>query len=364
MRNTHHRNALRFFFFALAAAAFALMSSNALAQDGVQKFAQLGHCKLESGAVIEDCVIGYRTFGTLNAARDNAVLMPTWLYGTSGDLTQLFGNPDTRIPASKAMILVDTRKYFGIAIDSFGDGVSSSPSNSKTQHGTAFPAFSERDMVEAEYRVMTEVLGLKHLHAVIGLSMGGEQTFAWSILHPDFFDLAVPIIGTPRLTPYDLEVKEIMLVTIYADPAYANGNYSTEPDLKLANLFGSLTVTTPAFRNTRTTRENFRAFVEETEARQPIDANDRVWQLRAVVRHDVIGNRTIAEVARSAHARFLVIVSGKDHLVNPQPALEWAAAIGAPTYVSQAECSHLIMTCDAEGVSSRVRPFLDSGQGY
>jgi homoserine O-acetyltransferase len=219
-------------------------------------------------------------------------------------------------------------------------------------------------MVEGEYRVMTEVLGLKHLHAVTGLSMGGEQTFEWSVLHPDFFDLAVPIIGTPRLTPYDLEVKEIMLGTISTDPAYANGNYSTEPDLKLANLFGSLTVTTPDFRNTHTTRENFRAFVEETETRQPIDANDRVWQLRAVVRHDVTGSRTIADVARSAHARFLVIVSGNDHLVNPQPALEWAAAIGAPTYVSQAECSHLIMTCDAEGVSSRVRPFLDRGKVF
>jgi homoserine O-acetyltransferase len=139
MRNIHHRNALRFLFFTLAAAAFAPMSSNALAQDGVQKFAQLGHCKLESDAVIEDCVIGYRTFGTLNAARDNAVLMPTWLYGTTADLTQLFGNPHNTTPASRAMILVDTSKYFGIAIDSFGDGVSSSPSNSKTQHGTAFP---------------------------------------------------------------------------------------------------------------------------------------------------------------------------------------------------------------------------------
>jgi homoserine O-acetyltransferase len=346
----------------LAATVFLLLTVHLNAQDGKQQFARLGQCKLENGAVIENCNIGYRTFGALNAARDNAVLMPTWLYGTSADLEGLFGDPKNATQDSQAKILVNTSKYFGIAIDSFGDGISSSPSNSETQHGTAFPAFSERDMVEAEYRVMTEALGLKHLHAVIGLSMGGEQTFAWAVLHPDFFDLAVPIIATPRLTPYDLEVKEIMLGTIYADPSYANGNYSTEPDLKLANLFGSLTVTTPEFRNTHTTRENFSAFVEQTEARQPIDANDRVWQLRAVIRHDLIGNRTLAEAARSTHADFLVIVSGKDHLVNPQPALEWAAVLGAPTYVSQAECSHLIMTCDAEAVSSRVRPFLDRGK--
>ena len=57
---------------------------------------------------------------------------------------------------------------------------------------------------------MTEVLHLKHLHAVLGLSIGGEQTFVWAVLYPEFFDLAVPILGTPRLTSYDLIVKQIM----------------------------------------------------------------------------------------------------------------------------------------------------------
>jgi homoserine O-acetyltransferase len=329
--------------------------------EGEQQFARLGRCKLENSQVIEDCRIGYRTFGTLNEARDNAVLMPTWLYGRSSDLFLLFGNVSKASHAATAMILVDTGRYFGIAIDAFGDGISSSPSNSRTQHGRAFPAFSERDMVNAEYRVTTEILGLKHLHAVLGLSMGGEQTFAWSVMHSEFFDLAIPIIGTPRLTPYDLEVKEIMLGTIYADPAYREGNYATEPDLKLANLFGSLTITTPELRNTQTTRKGFRAFIEEAEARQPIDANDRVWQLKAVVGHDLIGDGTLAETARSTRAHFLVIVAERDQLVNPQPALDWAAALHAPTYVSRGSCAHLIMTCDAAEVSSRVRLFLDAG---
>jgi homoserine O-acetyltransferase len=345
--------------FAISAAA--ALSIPAQAQEGTQQFARLGRCKLENGRVIEDCTVGYRTFGTLNAAHDNAVLMPTWLYGRSSELVELFGNASEASPAAKIRILVDTGKYFGIAIDSFGDGVSSSPSNSALQPGTAFPAFSERDMVEAEYRVMTEGFGLKHLHAVVGLSMGGEQAFAWSVLHPDFFDLAIPIIATPRLTAYDLEVKEIMLGTIYADPAYHDGNYTSEPPLKLANLFGSLIVTTSELRNTQTTRESFRDFVAKTEAPQPIDANDRVWQLKAVVKHDVIGNRSLAEAAHSTHAHFLVVVSAHDNLVNPKPALDWAAALGAPTYVSQGSCAHLIMTCDAEAVSSRVRQFLDTG---
>ena len=325
-------------------------------QEGEQQFADLGRCTLESGQAIEHCRVGYRTFGHLNAARDNAVLMPTWLYGKSGDLAGLFGD------GSSASHLVDTRRLFGIAIDAFADGVSSSPSNSETQHGVDFPAITMHDMINAEYRVVTETLGLKHLRAVVGLSMGGEQTFAWAVAYPGFFDLAVPILGTPRLTSYDLQVKEIMLGTIYSDPEFHDGRYTQQPGLKLANLFGALTVTTPEFRNQQTPRNRFEQFVQTTEAQQPIDANDRVAQLKAVVRHDVIGKRTLAEAAHATTARFLIIVAAEDHLVNPGPALEWAAALGAPTYISHGSCAHLIMNCDAAEVSRRVREFLVAGK--
>jgi homoserine O-acetyltransferase len=326
-----------------------------MAQDGALKIAELGECKLESGQAIQDCRVGYRTFGHLNAAQDNAVLMPTWLYGTSGDLVSLFGD------GSSPQHLVDPGKYFGIAIDALANGVSSSPSNSAHQHGTDFPALTLRDSVNAQYRVMTEVLHLKHLHAVMGLSMGGEQTFVWSVMYPKFFDLAVPILGTPRMTSYDLQVKQIMVESIETDPAYANGKYSTEPPLKMANLFGNLVVTTPEYRNQVTPRDKLAAFLAQAEAPQLIDANDRVWQLRAIMQQDVIGDRTLEEAARGTSARFLIIVSGQDHLVNPQPALDWAKATGAPTYVSQGACAHLIMTCDAAAVSERVRAFLAGG---
>lgn len=323
--------------------------------DGALKIAHLGKCVLESGAVIEDCRIGYRTFGHLDAKRDNAVLVPTWLYGTSGDLNGMFGN------LSNPQQLVDTRRYFGIAIDALGDGISSSPSNSELQHGTKFPQFSERDMVEAEYRVATEVLGLKHLHAVVGISMGGEQTFDWAVYYPEFFDLAVPILGTPRLTPYDLQTKTIQIGTIVNDTDYEHGEYTKEPALKLANLFGNLVVTTPEFRNATTTRAGFAKFLKSAEAPLGLDANDRVWQLRAIVKQDVIGKRTLAEAARATRARFLVIVNANDHLVNPQPALEWARAKDAAVYISHGACGHMLMNCDAEAVSSRVREFLATG---
>jgi homoserine O-acetyltransferase len=331
-------------------------SLQAFGQDGQLQIANLGQCKLENGQVIEECRVGYRTFGHLNAAGDNAVLMPTWLYGKSEDLLSLFGD------GSSPQQLVDTGKFFGIAIDALGNGVSSSPSNSQRQHGIAFPPYTLRDSVNAQYRVMTEVLHLKHLHALVGLSMGGEQTFVWSVMHPEFFDLAIPILGTPRMTSYDLQVKQIMVESIVGDPAYANGAYTTEPQLKLANLFGNLVVISPEFRNRETPRDKLAAFLVQAEAQQSIDANDRVWQLRAIMQQDVIGNRSLAEAAHSTKARFLVIVSGEDHLVNPQPGLDWAAALGAPTYISHGACAHLIMTCDAAAVSTRVRGFLLNGK--
>ena len=203
----------------LALATFGLGALSSFAQtgDGKLQIAELGQCKLENGQAIEDCRVGYRIFGHLDAAGDNAVLMPTWLYGTSGDLISLFGD------GSAPQHLVDTGRFFGIAIDAFGNGVSSSPSNSVHEHGTAFPAFTLRDGIHAQYRVMTEVLHLKHLHAVLGLSMGGEQTFDWAVMYPGFFDLAVPILGTPRMTSYDLQVKQIMVESIVGDPAYADG---------------------------------------------------------------------------------------------------------------------------------------------
>jgi homoserine O-acetyltransferase len=326
------------------------------AQDGRLKTAELGKCKLESGQMLSNCRVGYRTFGRLNGAGDNAVLMPTWLYGTSQDLASLFGD------GSAPQQLIDTKKFFGIAIDSLGNGVSSSPSNSKNQHATAFPAYTLRDGVAAQYRVMTEVLHLKHLHAVVGLSMGGEQTFVWAVMHPEFFDLAVPILGTPRPTSYDLFVKKIQAESIETDPGYNKGQYTTQPELRLANLIGALVVTTPENVNRQIPRDQLATHLKKIEAPQPIDANDRLWQLRAIMRQDVIGNRTLAEAARATKARFLVIVSGEDHLVNPQPALDWAAAIGAPTYVSHGACAHIIMNCDAKAVSTRVREFLVHGK--
>jgi len=325
---------------------------SAWGQDGRQQVAELGTCKLVSGKVILDCRIGYRTFGKLDATANNAVVMPTWLNGRTEDMLSLFG------AESGKNRLVDTSRFFGVAFDAFGDGVSSSPSNSPRQHGVAFPEFTTEDMVHAQYRVLTGVLHVKHVWAAVGLSLGGHQVFAWAVLYPEFVSRAVPIVGSPQATNFDRLSKQILIDAIESDPAYEGGRYTKQPPLKLANAIGVQMLTTPAFRNAEAPRSDYGEWLKRIEAPQRQDANDRVWQARAILDQDVLHGRPLEEVAKSVPVSFLVIVAAEDRMVAPAPALAWAKAVGAETYVSHGECAHLIMSCDAAAVRERVERFL------
>ena len=135
-----------------------------LEEGGAQQFAELGDLKLQSVGAIHEFRLGYRTLGKLNAEKSNAVLWPTWLGGDTETLLQFVG------PGK----VLDSGKYFVVLVDSIGNGVTTSPSNSASQRWGKFPEFTIRDMVEAERRFVTEKLGLTHLRAVMGVSMGGK----------------------------------------------------------------------------------------------------------------------------------------------------------------------------------------------
>src|SRR5579864_9672955 len=213
------QNALRFpIYFLLILLLFVSVPAGAQAPstEGAQQFAQLGDFKMQGGDVIQDFRLGYRTLGKLNANRSNAVLWPTWLGGKSEDLLKFVG------PGK----VVDTTNYFVILVDAIGDGISSSPSNSKKQALMKFPVFGIRDMVEAERRLLTEMLHVSHLRAVMGISMGGMQTFEWAVAYPDFMDLAIPIVGSPQSTSFDKLLWTSQIDALELDPAWNNGNPS------------------------------------------------------------------------------------------------------------------------------------------
>src|SRR5689334_6137288 len=203
----------------------------ALAQQ--QQFANIGNLKLQNGGVIRDCRIGYRTFGKLNADKSNVIVFPTWAGGTT---EQLQGN----IGPGK---LVDSTKFFVIAIDALSNGVSSSPSNSGLQPRMRFPQFTLRDTVESQHVFLAKVLKIDHVRAIVGISMGGMQAFQWLVSYPDFMDKAVPIVGSPRLAPYDLLLWQAQIEALMRDRDWNGGNYSANPARALDFAFGELLLT-------------------------------------------------------------------------------------------------------------------------
>jgi homoserine O-acetyltransferase len=314
--------------------------------EGAQQFASLGDLKLGSGAVIHEFRLGYRTFGHLNAAQSNAILWPTWLGGKTQDLVQFIG-PDK---------VVDSTKYFVVLVDAIGDGVSTSPSNSKTQARLAFPEFTIRDMVESEHRLATEVLHLTHLHAVMGISMGGMQTFEWVMAYPDFMDVGVPMAGSPQSTSYDMLLWTSQMDALRLDPEWKDGQ-GTRPmtgGFAAYNEIGSMNLTSPDYRVAHTGPEDFPKFIEQTRKEFTGDAAaacDAIRQRQAINALDIPGEfgETMEQAAKSVHAKLLVVISPEDHMVNPTPAIAFAGMMGATVLTLDSPCGHSSLGCISAG---------------
>src|SRR5499425_1285598 len=181
---------------------------------------KIGDFKLESGEVIRDFAISYVTHGKLNARKSNAILMVTAISGNHHRLDFLIG-------PGKAL---DTNRYFIIATDAIGNGLSTSPSNSKSQPGTRFPHFTIRDMVESQYRLVREKFGITHLLAVSGASMGGMQTLQWGVSHPDMMSALIALTPMARTPAWSIAVNEATRKALMADAEYNEGNYTKQPE--------------------------------------------------------------------------------------------------------------------------------------
>ncbi len=184
-----------------------------------QLFAE-GDLKLESGEAIKDFSISYVTHGVLNARKSNVILMVTAISGNHHRL-------DFMIGPGKAL---DTDKYFIVCTDAIANGFSTSPSNSKAQPRMSFPKFTIRDMVESQYRLMKEKLGIDHVVAVVGPSMGGMQVLQWGVSHPDYMDALVAMVPLAKTPAWTVAVLEASRKAIMTDPAWKDGNYDAPPE--------------------------------------------------------------------------------------------------------------------------------------
>lgn len=340
-----------------AALQFGLMLAALAAAAGAQEqqFAPIGDLQLEHGGVIRDCVLGYRAFGSLNADKSNAVLFPTAFGWRSAGLA-------TRIGPGK---LIDSRKYYVIAVDSLGDGISSSPSNSKSQPGAQFPQFSLLDMVNAEHKLVVDVLHLQRLRAVMGFSMAGAQAFQWAVSYPASVDKAIAIAATPQLTSYDLLLWRTALLALESDPDWQQGRYTRQPALHLMNMVQMLALQTPQFVVANTPRTGYDQFESQlVQGTDDLDANDTRRQIQALLSADVAApfGGSLPRAAAQVRAAVLVVVNKQDHLMNPLPAADFARMLHGKLIELDSDCGHRAHGCEMPKIGAAVAEFLDGTQ--
>jgi homoserine O-acetyltransferase len=175
---------------------------------------------------------------------------------------------------------LDASRYFIILPDAIGTGRSAKPSDGQR---AKFPRYNYDDMVQAQYRLVTEGLGLKHLRLVLGNSMGGMHTWLWGVKHPDFMDVLVPMASQPsEMSGRNWMLRRLLVESIRQDPDWAGGNYTAPPrGLKMAMLNFNIATNggTRATYQQAPTRAQADRFIDERLAAPfTADANDLLYQ--------------------------------------------------------------------------------------
>ncbi len=261
------------------AAAFLMGAPHAKAADypAPQEHDWVAHdFKFHAGEVMAELKIHYTTVGD---PKGDPVLV---LHGT-------FGSGDSMLTTAFAGTLfaagqpLDATKYFIILPDAIGTGRSAKPSDGLR---AKFPIYDYSDMVQGQYRVVTEALGVHHLRLVIGNSMGGMQTWMWGELHPDMMDALVPMASQPtEMSARNWMMRRMLVESIKQDPAYQDGNYTTPPpSLRLANVMFGI-ATSGGTLNYQAAAPTSALADKLVDARlgapPPGDANDFIYQWRS-----------------------------------------------------------------------------------
>jgi homoserine O-acetyltransferase len=184
----------------------------------------IGRLELEEGGVIPECSLAVRTWGTLNEAKDNAILITTWYAGTH----QVWA--DIYIGDNHAL---DPSRYFIVAINQIGNGLSTSPHNTDDPSisMSRFPHVRIGDDVVAQERLLREHFGIEHLALVVGGSMGAQQTYEWAVRFPHKVSRAAAIAGTAQNTPHDFLFTETLNEQIWSDDGWQGGEYSSNTEV-------------------------------------------------------------------------------------------------------------------------------------
>ena len=229
--------------------------------------------KFHTGEVLPELKLHYTTLG------DPAGEPVLVLHGTTGSgagmLNPAFGG-ELFGPGQP----LDARKYFVILPDAIGTGKSSKPSDGLR---AKFPRYNYNDMVDAQYRLVTEHLGIKHLRLVIGNSMGGMHTWVWAQRYPDMLDIAVPMASMPtEMSGRNWMMRRLIIDSIRNDPEWMGGNYTRQPrSWQFASVFYAIGTNggNQALFKAAPTREKADALLDaRLKGNFAGDANDHLYQ--------------------------------------------------------------------------------------
>jgi homoserine O-acetyltransferase len=186
----------------------------------------VGRLDLEEGGSIPDCRLAVATFGTLNEAKDNAILVTTWFSGTHQIFRDVYIGPDHAL---------NPDEYFIVVVNQIGSGLSTSPHNADGANAdlamSRFPNVRIGDDVVAQERLLREHFGIERLQLVMGGSMGAQQTYEWAVRFPDKVLRAAPIAGTAQNTPHDQLFAKALCEAITSDPGWSEGEYKSNADV-------------------------------------------------------------------------------------------------------------------------------------
>lgn len=317
---------------------------------GVQKFAYIGDLELENGQKVLDCKIGYRTFGQLNEDKSNIIIFLSYFNGTSEATSRLLGEGK----------LVDTTKFYVIAFDALGNGISTSPNNSEKQPLNNFPQFTIGDMVKSQYITLTKILNINHVYCVMGGSMGSMQTYEWVVAYPDFMDKAIPYVPTPYLTAIDKLLWSISLEVIKIGETY---NVPDKDINKILNLMIQFAARTPKEFNRLVDVNNFDEYLKrfDHEASKIFPPICWKYQLISMINHDITRNfnKNKEETAKRIKAEILAIVATQDHILNPASAIEFSKFTKGRLYLLENDGGHQAVGNEMQTVSKLIAEFLN-----
>ncbi len=305
----------------------------------------LGDFELQSGVVLPGARLAYKTYGELNENRDNVVVLPTFYTGSHMRNEGFFGTGRA----------IDPAHHYVVSINMFGNGISSSPSNTPAPFNAAsFPDMTLYDNIRAQYRLLTEELGANSIALVTGWSMAGCQSFQWAAQYPDFVNAILPFCASAKTSEHNVIFLEGVKATLQADAVYADGNY-TSPPVKGLKAFGRVYAGW-AFSQTFYREQMYRlqgfdsaeALLQDWEQDHlGWDANDLLCKLRTWQQGDISANDLYQNDFKAAlnaiKAETIVIVCDNDLYFRPEDnQMEIEHIIGGELRIYESPWGHCV----------------------